>query len=53
MATIDEVGDPNIQPLSFEYDDDKKRLFIITSKTSKSPEYCRNKKTPELPLHNQ
>ena len=31
LATVDEMGDPNIQPVWFEYDDkDKKRLFIMT-----------------------
>jgi len=35
LATVDEMGDPNIQPVWFEYDKDKKRLFIMTPKASK------------------
>src|SRR4051794_5682352 len=32
IATIDAFGDPNIQPVWFYYDKDKKKLFIVTGK---------------------
>ena len=35
LATIDEMGDPNIQPIWFDYDKDKKNLFVMTPKASK------------------
>lgn len=43
LATIDEVGDPDIQPVWFEYDKDKKSLFIMTPKTSKKVQNIRRK----------
>lgn len=43
LATIDEVGDPDIQPVWFEYDKDKKSLFIMTPKTSKKAQNIRRK----------
>ena len=43
LATIDEVGDPDIQPVWFEYDKDKKSLFIMTPKTSKIAQNIRRK----------
>ena len=43
LATIDELGDPDIQPVWFEYDKDKKSLFIITPKTSKKAQNIRRK----------
>ncbi len=33
LATIDEQGDPNIQPVWFYYDKDAEKLWINTSKT--------------------
>jgi nitroimidazol reductase NimA-like FMN-containing flavoprotein (pyridoxamine 5'-phosphate oxidase superfamily) len=40
LATIDEMGGPSIQPIWFDYDRDKKYLFIMTPKSLKeSPEY--------------
>ncbi len=41
MATIDEHGEPNIQPVWFYYDKDQGKLLITTSKLAKktqSPE---------------
>jgi len=35
IATIDEMGDPNIQPVWFEYDKVIKKLSVMTLKTSK------------------
>ena len=35
IGTIDEVGDPNIQPVWFDYDKDSEKLLIITPKISK------------------
>lgn len=43
LATVDEMGDPNIQPVWFEYDKDKKRLFIMTPKASKKAQNIRKK----------
>jgi general stress protein 26 len=42
LTTINELGDPSIQPIWFEYDKDKKRLFIMTPKASKKAQnICR------------
>jgi len=41
LATIDEMGDPNIQPIWFEYDPDKKKLFVMTPKASKKAQNIR------------
>ena len=41
IATIDEKGEPNIQPVWFYYDKNEGKLLIITSKLAKktqSPE---------------
>jgi len=35
IATIDEKGDPNIQPVWFYFDEDEGKLLIITSKSAK------------------
>ena len=35
LATIDEQGDPNIQPVWFYYDKDEEKLWINTSKFAK------------------
>ncbi|MGN6349923.1 MAG: pyridoxamine 5'-phosphate oxidase family protein [Candidatus Nitrosocosmicus sp.] len=35
FSTIDDTGDPNIQPVWFYYDEDKKIISIVTGKTSK------------------
>jgi general stress protein 26 len=43
LASVDEMGDPNIQPVWFEYDKDKKRLFIMTPKTSKKAQNIRRR----------
>ncbi|MGH9976094.1 MAG: pyridoxamine 5'-phosphate oxidase family protein [Nitrososphaeraceae archaeon] len=43
LATLDEMGDPNIQPIWFEYDKDKKKLFIMTPKASKKAQNIRRK----------
>jgi len=43
LATIDGMGDPNIQPVWFEYDKDKKKLFIMTPKASKKAQNIRRK----------
>jgi general stress protein 26 len=42
LATIDETGYPNIQPVWFSYDTDKDRLYILTSDTSKKTHNIRN-----------
>ena len=35
LATIDEQGEPNIQPVWFYYDGDQSKLFFTTSKLAK------------------
>ena len=35
LATIDEQGDPNIQPVWFYFDKDREKLWINTSKSAK------------------
>ena len=35
IVTIDEEGDPNIQPVWFYYDKDREKLLIITTKIAK------------------
>jgi len=34
LATIDENGDPNIQPIWFDYEKDSEKLHVMTSKMS-------------------
>lgn len=43
LATIDEMGDPNIQPIWFEYDKDKKKLSVMTPRGSKKAQNIRRK----------
>ena len=43
LATIDEQGDPNIQPVWFYYDKNRERLLITTSKSAKKTQNLRNK----------
>lgn len=43
LATIDEMGDPNIQPIWFDYDKDKKKLFVMTPKASKKAQNIQRK----------
>jgi general stress protein 26 len=43
LATIDEMDDPNIQPVWFNYDKDKKKLFVMTPKMSKKIQNIRKK----------
>ena len=35
FGTIDEEGDPNIQPVWFDYDKEKEKLMLITPKAAK------------------
>jgi general stress protein 26 len=35
LGTIDENGDPNIQPVWFDYDKDREKLLIITPRIAK------------------
>jgi len=35
FATIDDKGDPNIQPVWFYYDKNEEKLFIMTGKKTK------------------
>lgn len=35
LATFDEMSGPSIQPIWFDYDSDKKSLFILTPKASR------------------
>ena len=43
MATIDEHGEPNIQPVWFYYDKNGEKLSITTSKLAKKTQNLRNK----------
>jgi PPOX class probable F420-dependent enzyme len=43
IATIDEQGEPNIQPVWFYYDKDNEKLMITTSKSAKKTQNLRNK----------
>ncbi len=45
IATIDEKGEPNIQPVWFYYDKDKGKLLILTSKSSKKTQNLTNRPT--------
>jgi nitroimidazol reductase NimA-like FMN-containing flavoprotein (pyridoxamine 5'-phosphate oxidase superfamily) len=41
IATIDEKGEPNIQPVWFNYDRDQRKLLITTSKLAKKTQNLR------------
>ena len=43
LASIDEKGDPNIQPIWFGYDKKLQKIFIMTPKASKKIQNIRNK----------
>jgi len=45
IATIDEKGEPNIQPVWFYYDKDLGKLSVITSKFAKKTQNLRNSPT--------
>ena len=45
LATTDEKGEPNIQPVWFYYDMDEGKLLIITSKVAKKTQNLRNRPT--------
>ena len=43
MSTIDEKGEPNIQPVWFYYDKNREKLLVTTSKIAKKTQNLRNK----------
>src|SRR5918999_6083225 len=43
MSTIDERGEPNIQPVWFYYDKNREKLLITTSKLAKKIQNLRKK----------
>jgi general stress protein 26 len=43
MSTIDDKGEPNIQPVWFYYDTNREKLLVTTSKISKKTKNLRNK----------
>jgi general stress protein 26 len=43
LATIDTRGDPNIQPVWFDYEKESDRFYIMTSKSSSKVKSIRNK----------
>ena len=43
FATIDDKGDPNIQPVWFSYDKDSKKLFIMTGKMANKTKNVRER----------
>jgi fibrillarin-like rRNA methylase len=45
IATIDENGEPNIQPVWFYYDKDQGKLLITTSKLAKKTQNLRRRPT--------
>src|ERR671921_92906 len=45
VATNDEKGEPNIQPVWFYYDKDQGKLLIITSKSAKKTQNLKNRPT--------
>ncbi len=45
IATIDERGEPNIQPVWFYYDKDERKLLLTTSKLAKKTQNLRNRPT--------
>jgi general stress protein 26 len=45
LATIDEQGNPNIQPVWFYYDKDEEKLWINTSKLAKKTQNIRKRST--------
>jgi len=42
IGTIDEEGDPNIQPVWFDYDKEREKLLIITPKVARKIKNLRN-----------
>ncbi|WP_458744384.1 pyridoxamine 5'-phosphate oxidase family protein [Candidatus Nitrosocosmicus sp. T] len=45
LATIDERGDPNIQPVWFYYDKDGEKLWINTSKSARKTQNIQKRST--------
>ena len=43
LATIDQNGDPNIQPVWFDYEKDSEKLHVMTSKMSNKVRNIRSK----------
>jgi nitroimidazol reductase NimA-like FMN-containing flavoprotein (pyridoxamine 5'-phosphate oxidase superfamily) len=43
IGTIDDDGDPNIQPVWFNYDKDREKFLIITPKATRKIKNLRNK----------
>ena len=43
ISTIDEKGEPNIQPVWFYYDKNREKLLVTTAKISKRTKNLRNK----------
>jgi len=43
LATIDESGDPNIQPVWFDYEKDSEKLYVMTPKMSNKVRNIRSK----------
>ena len=43
IGTIDDEGDPNIQPVWFDYDKDREKLLIFTHKVARKVENLRSK----------
>jgi nitroimidazol reductase NimA-like FMN-containing flavoprotein (pyridoxamine 5'-phosphate oxidase superfamily) len=43
IGTIDDEGDPNIQPVWFDYDKDREKLLIITPRVARKVENLKSK----------
>ena len=53
MSTIDEKGEPNIQPVWFHYDKNREKFLIITYKTYKKIQNLRNKPILYFSIYDQ
>ena len=53
IASIDEKGEPNIQPVWFFYDKDQGKLLITTSKLAKKTQNLRRKPTLYFSIDNE
>lgn len=53
IATIDEKGEPNIHPVWFYYDKDRRKLLITTSKLARKTQNLRRKPTIYFSIDNE
>jgi nitroimidazol reductase NimA-like FMN-containing flavoprotein (pyridoxamine 5'-phosphate oxidase superfamily) len=53
IGTIDEEGDPNIQPVWFGYDKEREKLIVITAKVTKKVRNLRSKPNVYLSIDDE